>query len=244
MMMQVITEGDKGDLFYIIKDGEAIVLQNTAQGQRKVNHLFKADFFGERALLCDEPRCGQPPSEHCMCFCSPRGISYASKCPCITYPCTHAPCRIATVEASTKLVCLTLKRDTFTEILGPLEQLMSREKSPQVVAQKMAKLQPRGSASRPAAEVLIKRRKKGKNGADTWEVVRAKGHLDEVQELRKGGSLAIGACMLGGRSQRRDGVGVSGKAALKGHCDHGNKRSCVGDWQFIDQYALPLLNRP
>ena len=55
-IFQVITEGDKGDLFYIIKDGEAVVLQNTNQGQRKVNHLFKADFFGERALLCDEPR--------------------------------------------------------------------------------------------------------------------------------------------------------------------------------------------
>lgn len=54
---KVIVEGDRGDLFYIIKEGEAIVLQNTPQGQRKVNHLFKADFFGERALLSDEPRC-------------------------------------------------------------------------------------------------------------------------------------------------------------------------------------------
>ena len=72
---------------------------------------------------------------------------------------------------------------------------MSREKSPQVVAQKMAKLQPRGSSARMAAEVLIKRKKKGKNGAETWEVVRAKGHLDEVQELRKGGSLTIGEWM-------------------------------------------------
>ncbi|GAX76576.1 hypothetical protein CEUSTIGMA_g4022.t1 [Chlamydomonas eustigma] len=149
---KVITEGDNGDLFYIIKEGEALVFQG--QGQRKVNHLFKADFFGERALLNDEPR-------------------------------------IATVEASTKLVCLTLKRDTFTEILGPLEQLMKREKSPQVVAQKLAKLQPRGSNQRPAAEVLIKRKKKGKNGVESWEVVRAKGHLDEVQELRKGGSMAV-----------------------------------------------------
>ena len=33
-----------------------MVYQSTAQGTRKVNHLFKADFFGERALLCDEPR--------------------------------------------------------------------------------------------------------------------------------------------------------------------------------------------
>lgn len=151
---KVIVEGDRGDLFYIVKDGEAIVYQNTAQGQRKVNHLFKADFFGERALLSDEPR-------------------------------------MATVEAYTKLVCLTLKRDTFTEILGPLEQLMTREKSPQVVAQKMAKLQPRGQhVHRPPAEVLIKRKKKGRNG-DAWEVVRARGHLDEVQELRKGGTKVV-----------------------------------------------------
>lgn len=55
---KVIVEGDKGDLFYIIKEGESIVYQSTAQGARKVNHLFKADFFGERALLKDEPRYG------------------------------------------------------------------------------------------------------------------------------------------------------------------------------------------
>ncbi|MEW5300411.1 MAG: hypothetical protein WDW36_003342 [Sanguina aurantia] len=148
---KVIVEGDKGDLFYIVKDGEAFVFQNTATGQRQVNHLYKADFFGHRALLSDEPR-------------------------------------DSTVEARTRLVCLTLKRDTFTLILGPLKQLMSREKSPQVVAQKMMKLQPRGgSMLRPPAEVLIKRRKKGRNG-ESWEVVRARGHLDEVQELMKGGS--------------------------------------------------------
>lgn len=49
-------QGDPGDQFYIIKEGEAVVYQQTAQGMRKVNHLFKADFFGERALLTDEPR--------------------------------------------------------------------------------------------------------------------------------------------------------------------------------------------
>ncbi len=51
-----MVQGDPGDLFYIIKEGEAVVYQATPQGTRKVNHLFKADFFGERALLCDEPR--------------------------------------------------------------------------------------------------------------------------------------------------------------------------------------------
>lgn len=30
----------------------------------------------------------------------------------------------------------------------------------------------------------MKRRKRLKGGGETWEVVRARGHLDEVQELR------------------------------------------------------------
>jgi hypothetical protein len=34
-----------------------------------VNHLFKADFFGEKALLSDEPRCctlQHDPAQHLM----------------------------------------------------------------------------------------------------------------------------------------------------------------------------------
>lgn len=58
-------QGDQGDLFYIIKEGEAVVYQSTPQGTRKVNHLFKADFFGERALLVDEPRSGQLLDRSC-----------------------------------------------------------------------------------------------------------------------------------------------------------------------------------
>ena len=54
-------QGETGDDFFIIKQGEAVVFQETDQGLRKVNHLFKADFFGERALLTDEPRCPRPP---------------------------------------------------------------------------------------------------------------------------------------------------------------------------------------
>ena len=42
-------------------------------------------------------------------------------------------CRAATVEALTQLVCLCLGRDRFVEILGPLNPLMQREKSPQVL---------------------------------------------------------------------------------------------------------------
>jgi cGMP-dependent protein kinase 2 len=50
-------QGEAGDQFYIVKEGEAIVYQSTPQGVKTVNRLFKADYFGERALLTQEPRC-------------------------------------------------------------------------------------------------------------------------------------------------------------------------------------------
>lgn len=64
--------------------GEAAV----TQGGKEVNRLFKADFFGERALLSNEPRG-------------------------------------ATVVASQQTVCLVLDRDTFVDILGPLDKAMA-----------------------------------------------------------------------------------------------------------------------
>lgn len=48
----IIAEGDVGARFYIIKEGEAVV----TQGGKEVNRLFRADFFGERSLMHDEPR--------------------------------------------------------------------------------------------------------------------------------------------------------------------------------------------
>jgi hypothetical protein len=57
---RVIMEGDVGDKFYIIKEGEAQVIQ----GDREVNRLFRSDFFGEQALLQDEPRCVARGQDH------------------------------------------------------------------------------------------------------------------------------------------------------------------------------------
>jgi hypothetical protein len=54
---QVIHEGDPGNLFYIVKDGEAMVYKKAPEGRKEINRLFKADFFGEKALLSDEARC-------------------------------------------------------------------------------------------------------------------------------------------------------------------------------------------
>ena len=57
----------------------------------------------------------------------------------------------------------------------------------QAVNQRMAKLRPKGSAAhrRPPADVMIK-------AEDGTMHILAKGHLDEVQELRKGGTKITG----------------------------------------------------
>jgi len=78
--------GDEGDRFYIVKSGEVA-------GEAKDGTTFSltvGGFFGERALLTNEPRA-------------------------------------ATLTAKTKEVeCLTLSRDDFTILLGPLEDIMTR----------------------------------------------------------------------------------------------------------------------
>ncbi|MEZ5924378.1 MAG: Crp/Fnr family transcriptional regulator [Hyphomicrobiaceae bacterium] len=49
-------QGDAGDAAYVIMDGEADVLVDTANGPLKVAHLGKNAFVGEIAILCDTPR--------------------------------------------------------------------------------------------------------------------------------------------------------------------------------------------
>mmetsp|Transcript_18134 Transcript_18134/g.45671 ORF Transcript_18134/g.45671 Transcript_18134/m.45671 type:complete len:716 (-) Transcript_18134:454-2601(-) len=145
----IIVEGDVGDKFFVIKEGEAVVVA----GGKEVNRLFKSDFFGEQALLNDEPR-------------------------------------KATVRAVGQLTVLSLDRATFTAVLGPLQDIMKQEKSAEAVNQRMAKLKPKGSAAlrRPGAEVVIKTATPGRDGKN---LVVAHGHLDEVQELRKGGTKIV-----------------------------------------------------
>ena len=48
----VIAERDEGSRFYIVREGELAV----SQGGREVNRLYRADFFGEQALLSSAPR--------------------------------------------------------------------------------------------------------------------------------------------------------------------------------------------
>ncbi|EAN31256.2 Protein kinase domain protein [Theileria parva strain Muguga] len=49
---RIVTQGDFGDVLYIIKEGKADVLIN----DEKVRTLTNGQYFGERALLYDEPR--------------------------------------------------------------------------------------------------------------------------------------------------------------------------------------------
>ncbi|KAG8767689.1 hypothetical protein FRC20_007944 [Serendipita sp. 405] len=53
----VVTQGEMGDTFYFVEEGEATVSKRGEDGEDKVlNTLKKGDYFGELALLRLEPR--------------------------------------------------------------------------------------------------------------------------------------------------------------------------------------------
>ncbi|MSP12253.1 MAG: cyclic nucleotide-binding domain-containing protein [Chloroflexi bacterium] len=52
----VLHEGDKGSSIFIVQDGELEVLKLTTASDFKVNHLRRGDFFGEMAILDQQPR--------------------------------------------------------------------------------------------------------------------------------------------------------------------------------------------
>jgi len=52
----VIRQGDPGDLFYLIRSGSVDVLVNDGQQDKKVAELKKGQYFGEAALITEEPR--------------------------------------------------------------------------------------------------------------------------------------------------------------------------------------------
>jgi cGMP-dependent protein kinase 2 len=55
------------------------------------------------------------------------------------------------------------------------------------------KLQSKGNVTQLRAELLVKRKKRSTSATESWEVVRARGHLDEVQALRAAGSAEFDA---------------------------------------------------
>jgi putative ABC transport system ATP-binding protein len=53
---RIIRQGDPGDKFYLIASGSVEVLQSRDGSEVPIARLGVGDFFGERALLTDEPR--------------------------------------------------------------------------------------------------------------------------------------------------------------------------------------------
>ena len=52
----IIVQGQEGSKFYIIEEGNVKVRQTTAKGLVDVAELTQGNFFGERALIKNEPR--------------------------------------------------------------------------------------------------------------------------------------------------------------------------------------------
>jgi CRP-like cAMP-binding protein len=52
----LIRQGDPGDTFYIVREGELEVLVSGNGARRRANLLHAGDFFGEIALLYEVPR--------------------------------------------------------------------------------------------------------------------------------------------------------------------------------------------
>ncbi len=87
----VIREGEMGDIFYIIEEGNAIATKTFTPGKppETVQSYKKQDYFGELALIKGEPRA-------------------------------------ANIVATSNLKLISLDRDSFKRLLGPIENILSR----------------------------------------------------------------------------------------------------------------------
>lgn len=88
----IIHQGDEGETFYLIVEGEVICTSSEAgtKIEKELMTLGVGDYFGEMALMLNQPR-----QANCI---------------------AHGP-----------IQCLTLDRTNFTQLLGPLRQLIDRQ---------------------------------------------------------------------------------------------------------------------
>jgi serine/threonine protein kinase/CRP-like cAMP-binding protein len=173
----------------------------------KLNHLFRGDCFGERALLAAIGLEG-----------GGGGASAATPTPTPPTPPLLLPRRTATVEAVTDLAVLALDAPDFFALVAPEAAAgLAAAKAPPAVAQRLLRLHARGAPAPAPATVLLHRLVGPPRGpadpppeaaAARWEVVRARGHLDEVMEL----VAAAGGGVSGGGGGANDGGGTPASA--------------------------------
>ena len=80
-------------------------------------------------------------------------------------------------------------------VRGSAHALLVRHAALVSEGQQQAPAQAKGMPPHMPATVLLKRRRKGKTPNDSWEVVRARGHLDEVQALRSSSAAGALGCL-------------------------------------------------
>ena len=86
----VIKQGEEGNRFFVIVEGEAAAFKSIDGGSpQEVMQYKEKDYFGELALLKNEPRA-------------------------------------ASVVCKTDLKCVTLDRNSFKRLLGPLDEILRR----------------------------------------------------------------------------------------------------------------------
>ena len=86
----IIREGESGNVFYILEEGEAIASKDFDGEVKEIKRYGPGEYFGERALIKGEPRF----------------------------------CNIQVVSDSCKII--SLDRDSFKRLLGPIEPLLHR----------------------------------------------------------------------------------------------------------------------
>jgi len=86
----IIREGEAGDKFYLISEGEAIATKLIEGNTTQVMSYKRGQYFGERALLTNDTRAAN------------------------------------IIATSNEVVCLSLERETFSRLLGPLDAILQR----------------------------------------------------------------------------------------------------------------------